>query len=248
MPLVLLMLLGNTDDVSATTATASAPDWRARRRAESIDEIVAVSLRHMSREGAGGLSLGAVARELGMRTPSLYTYFPSKAALYDEVFRRGWVEYAEATRPTPITAETDLRTYVAAGLLTSLEWAQTHRPYAELMFWRPIPGWEPTPESFAASLAAVRHLVDIIGSAQQLGLLTAEVETEEIVQVIGVVSMGLVSQHLSNEPRTPAPDGRLSRYIHSLADMVVGQYEGSPHEPGSSAGPTHPADPPRPGG
>lgn len=202
-------------------------DWRTRRRAESVDEIVAVSLRHMSLEGAGGLSLSAVARELGMRTPSLYTYFPSKAALYDELFRRGWVEYAEATRPAPITAETNMRAYLAAGLLTSLEWAQTHRANAELMFWRPVPGWEPTPESFAASLVAIRNVTDVIGSAQQLGLLTSEVETEEIVQVIGVVSMGLVSQHLSNEPRIPARDGRLARYVDTLADMVVGQYEGS---------------------
>ena len=34
----------------------------------------------------GGLSLGDVARHVGIRPPSLYWYFPSKNAIYDAMF------------------------------------------------------------------------------------------------------------------------------------------------------------------
>jgi AcrR family transcriptional regulator len=50
-------------------------DRRHRRRAQTIEEIVDVALELIAREGAAGLSLGEVARRMGMRTPSLYGYF-----------------------------------------------------------------------------------------------------------------------------------------------------------------------------
>ena len=43
----------------------------------------------MADVGVGALSLSTVAREMGIRPPSLYQYFPSRLAVYDELFRRG---------------------------------------------------------------------------------------------------------------------------------------------------------------
>src|SRR3954470_19318775 len=65
-------------------------DRRQRRRLETIEEIVDVAVEVMTEQGVGGLSLGEVARRMGMRTPSLYVYFESKNAVYDAVFARGW--------------------------------------------------------------------------------------------------------------------------------------------------------------
>ena len=69
---------------------APATDRRHRRREETIREIVDVAVELMGEHGAAGLSLGDVARRMGIRTPSLYGYFDSKNALYDAVFERGW--------------------------------------------------------------------------------------------------------------------------------------------------------------
>lgn len=44
----------------------------------------------MGEHGVAGLSLGEVSRRVGIRPPSLYVYFPSKHAVYDELFARGW--------------------------------------------------------------------------------------------------------------------------------------------------------------
>src|SRR5436305_4599220 len=64
-------------------------DRRQRRRQESIEEILDVAVELMAENGVSGLSLGEVARRLGIRPPSLYVYFESKHALYDAAFARG---------------------------------------------------------------------------------------------------------------------------------------------------------------
>src|SRR3954468_1026769 len=74
-------------------------DRRQRRRLETIEEIVDVAIEVMTEQGVGGLSLGEVARRMGMRTPSLYVYFDSKNAVYDAVFARGWRAIHEEIAP-----------------------------------------------------------------------------------------------------------------------------------------------------
>ena len=51
---------------------------RERVRAELTREITEVARRQLAAEGAAGLSLRAVARELGMVSSAIYRYFPSR--------------------------------------------------------------------------------------------------------------------------------------------------------------------------
>ena len=75
------------DRASARTeAPADSPppsDRRARRRLETIEEILDIATEVMNEEGVNGLSLAEVARRLGVQPPSLYKYFPSLMAVYD---------------------------------------------------------------------------------------------------------------------------------------------------------------------
>ena len=59
------------------------------RREQRVAEIVATAWELARVHGIGGLSLHALARELGIRQPSLYAYFESKHALYDAMFADG---------------------------------------------------------------------------------------------------------------------------------------------------------------
>src|SRR6478735_12756574 len=61
----------------------------AQRRETRTAEIVASAWKLAQEHGIGGLSLHALAREVGMRQPSLYEYFDSKHALYDAMFADG---------------------------------------------------------------------------------------------------------------------------------------------------------------
>ena len=75
-------------------STTTSSSRRDRRHAESAEEVVVVAVGVMTETGAAALTLGEVARRMGIRTPSLYVYFRSKAALCDEIFARGWREVA----------------------------------------------------------------------------------------------------------------------------------------------------------
>src|SRR5262245_44494915 len=68
-------------------------DRRARRRQDTINEIIDIAIEVMSEQGVNGLSVAEVARRLGVQPPSLYKYFPSLIALYDALFRRGFEQH-----------------------------------------------------------------------------------------------------------------------------------------------------------
>src|SRR4051795_6225880 len=75
--------------LSGMTSEAVPLDRRQRRRLETIEEVLDIAAEIMTEQGAAGLSVGEIARRMGIRPPSLYVYFPSKNALYDALFRRG---------------------------------------------------------------------------------------------------------------------------------------------------------------
>src|SRR3984885_5987422 len=56
----------------------ASPTARERARAELTREITEEARRQLAETGAQGLSLRAVARELGMVSSALYRYFPSR--------------------------------------------------------------------------------------------------------------------------------------------------------------------------
>src|SRR5271154_1004011 len=92
----------------AATAESQAPrplDRRARRRQETIEEILDIAEDVMAEEGVNGLSLAEVARRLGVQPPSLYKYFPSLLAVYDAIFLRGQLEHLAQIRAGMAEAE-----------------------------------------------------------------------------------------------------------------------------------------------
>src|SRR3954467_14163757 len=76
--------------LSVMTTEAVPVDRRHRRRLETIEEGLDHAVEIMAADGVAGLSLGEIARRMGIRPPSVYVYFPSKHALYDALFERGW--------------------------------------------------------------------------------------------------------------------------------------------------------------
>jgi len=60
------MMRGMASATSAASGIA-APDRRARRRQETIEEILTIAEDVMSEEGVNGLSLSEVARRLGVK-------------------------------------------------------------------------------------------------------------------------------------------------------------------------------------
>lgn len=69
----------------ADPANAARLARREKRRNRSRDEILEAARRVLLRQGIGGTTLDAVAREVGVTKTALYYYFPSKDALFFEL-------------------------------------------------------------------------------------------------------------------------------------------------------------------
>ena len=195
------------------------PDRRGRRRQETIEEILDIAVDVMTEEGVNGLSLAEVARRLGVQPPSLYKYFPSLMAVYDAVFLRGQLEHLDVLRNAMTRSEPGLPA-LSAGLDASGRWALEHRAVAELLFWRPVPSFEPSPEAFAPSIEMVAlqrgALADAV-AARQLG---PEANSEEAVYLVSTMIVGVLSQAFANEPGLQWGEGRFSPLFPKLMGLL----------------------------
>src|SRR5262249_58644336 len=118
----------------------------AERREARTAEIVDAAWRLAAVDGIGGFSLHALARGLGIRQPSLYEYFDSKHALYDAMFADG--NRKLLARLAAVEVPDDPRKAAKISAHAFVDFALEDAARAELLFSRPIPGFEPSPEAY----------------------------------------------------------------------------------------------------
>jgi AcrR family transcriptional regulator len=125
------------------TGPASAPrSARARVRAELTREILDAARRQLATEGAAGLSLRAVARELGMVSSALYRYFPSRDDLLTALIIEGYETLAAAVEEADAAcARSDLAARYRATCRAVRAWALVHPHEYALLYGSPVPGY-----------------------------------------------------------------------------------------------------------
>ena len=204
--------------------TAPAPsDRRARRRQETIEEILEIAQQIMAEEGVNGLSLAEVARRLGVQPPSIYRYYPSLMAIYDELFRRGQAENLEVMRRAIDTAEPGM-TAITAGLEASGRWLLAHRALAQLLFWRPVPKFEPSPEAFAPSVEMVAIQRAQLANAVARGEVGPAADSDNALYLISILMSGTLSQAMANEPDLAWGEGRFTTLFPELMALFTAAY------------------------
>jgi AcrR family transcriptional regulator len=199
-------------------------DRRSRRRQDTIDEILDVSLELMGTDGVSGLSLSAVARRVGMQPPSLYQYFPSKMAIYDALFRRGSEQILAAQREAR-AAHSDVLDQGRAAVTAFCRWSVENQVYSQLMFWRAVPGFEPSEDAFAPSREGMEDLRAHLQEMAAAGLLDAAAASDEGLALYTSLVAGLMSQQLANEPGASFEDGRFTRLLPTVLDMFAARYD-----------------------
>jgi AcrR family transcriptional regulator len=204
----------------------SPQDRRHRRRQQTITEILDVAVAVMAEEGAGGLSLGEVARRIGVRTPSLYVYFDSKHAVYDAVFQRGWSRALEvvATHEQRMRQTDDPAGEMLAGACDFARWALAHPVYAQLMFWRPVPGFEPSAQAYAPAAEVLDKTTSALAVLRDAGVLRDDVEPADVVHAWTALVSGVISQQLSNAPDESFENGSFTRLLPQLVSMFFAYY------------------------
>src|SRR5437868_6535932 len=104
----------------------------AQRREARVAGIVAAAWKLAHEHGIAGVSLHGLAREVGMRQPSLYEYFESKHALYDAMFADGNRRLLERLDALELPA--DPRAAVKQMLRAFIEFALDDPARCELLF------------------------------------------------------------------------------------------------------------------
>ncbi len=164
-------------------------DWRAGRRAAATDAIVRAAWELARENGLAGLSLRDLARKLGMATPSLYSYFDSKHALYDAMYADGWRAFIAFEPLTPVD---DLREAIWVGADRWVRFSVADPVRFQLLSLRTIPGFEPTPASYAIAQQAYDESFHPV--------LMRPPVTQEHRDLITAVASGLLNQQFANEP------------------------------------------------
>jgi len=212
--------------MTRTGAPAETPvrsDRRARRRQETIEEILDIATDIMTEEGANGLSLAEVARRLGVQPPSLYKYFPSLMAVYDALFLRGQLEHLDVMRQAMADAEPGL-TALTVGLEASGRWLLANRAVAQLLFWRPVPSFEPSVEAMTPSAEMVALQRAALATAVEAGQLGPEANTDEAVYLVSILIAGVLSQAMANEPDLEWGLGRFTPAFPRLMQLLTAAF------------------------
>jgi AcrR family transcriptional regulator len=142
---------------------------RARYRAQLRHEIKAIALRQLAKSGPAGVSINAIARELGMSGPALYRYFGSRDELLTELVLGAYEELAENLREAVAASRArDPRQRFAAFAHAFRSWGVANPDRYRLLYTPPLPGYDShTEQLIAAGQAAMNLLVDILRDADE---------------------------------------------------------------------------------
>lgn len=179
----------------------------AERRAAKKALIVAEAWELARTEGIGGLTLRALARRVGLQQPSLYEYFESKMALYDEMFADGNRQLLARLEAVRVPA--DPRLAVKRFNKVFVDFALDDEARLQLLFQRPIPGFVPSAESYALAEQALSRL----GKLLQAAGLTRPDDIDCFVAIVG----GIIAAQSSNEPG----GNRWTRQLNRMIDLYL---------------------------
>ncbi len=193
---------------------------RERNRQEVISNALEISLALMRENGVAALSFNEVARQLRMKPPSLYAYFPSKLAIYDALFRLGMEMFAEIFKES--SAKDGTVTEKIQGMIEGYMAFATENPELyQLVFERPIPGFEPSDESMTVSSATLKEAREAFAKDVGESKLDIDLPLNVAHDLAIVIMHGLTSLHMANEPHLPVGEGRFGSLISHGAQMFM---------------------------
>jgi AcrR family transcriptional regulator len=184
----------------------------AERREATRREILDAAWAVAREKGITALTLRDVAERVGMQTPSLYSHFESKNAIYDAMFGEAWAGCLEAMTAGIGNAPEEPRARLLHMMRAYFDYAVADQARNQLMNVRISADFEPSAEAYAPSIATFelgrQHLASIgIDSDADMDLCAA---------LIG----GLVDAQLANDPGGDRYSRLLDRAAQMFADHV----------------------------
>ncbi len=128
--------------VNSSAPTEASPTRRQRQRDATSAEIREVARRQLAVTGAAGLSLRAVAREMGLTAPALYRYYDDRDALLTALIVDAYEGVCDRLEQARDAAPHDPGVRLAAMSLAYRRWGVAHPHEFALVFGAPVPGYQ----------------------------------------------------------------------------------------------------------
>jgi AcrR family transcriptional regulator len=190
----------------------------AERREATRAEILEAAWALAQEQGLAAFTLRDLAERVGMRAPSLYSHFASKHAIYDAMFGQAWSDFENVALAELPDLPPAPRAAIRRAARVFFDFAVANPARHQLMNQRTIPGFEPSPESYAPAVR-VAELGDQL--FRDLGL-TDPADSD----IWSAMIDGMVNQQLANDPGGTRWSALLDRAVDLWADGV-----GLPPEP-----------------
>lgn len=215
-------------DAAAPSFPVSPRQRRQRNRHEMLANILAAARAVMQEQGAAALNLTEVARRLQMRAPSLYEYFPSKAALYDALYLHGIILFHEA----------DARVWQAyppgwerlqAWFAARLDLALAEPDLYHLVFDAPVPGFIPGAAGMEVAVRigveAERAIAEMIAA----GVIAPGLPPDRARDFLLALRHGIIAETLGKETATPPVSHRFASLVPVVIAVLRAAWD--PHRP-----------------
>jgi AcrR family transcriptional regulator len=218
----------------APTLPLSPKQRRERNRREMVDAILAAARAVMREHGVAALNLNEVARRVQLRPQSLAEYFPSKAALYDELFRRAVHLFhdgdAHAYREHPPGWG-----QIEAWFANRIALAYEHPDLYHLVFSAPVPDLQPTGRTVDATRETLAGARRMVAAAIAAGAMAPGMAPERVTDLLMAIRHGLIAEHLGKQAVMPAGSERFSGLVPDFLRTLQAAWAPAPRPGGGGA-------------
>lgn len=196
-------------------------DRQAERREATRQEILAAAWEIAHENGLISVTLREIAARVGMQSPSLYSHFASKNAIYDAMFEQAWRELRVVLEKETAAFPSNPRGRLLALARTYFDFAVSDLERHQLMDMPMLRDFTPSEEAYRAAVECyeiMRSVLAEIGISRQADL-----------DMYTALAGGFVNQQLANDPKGDRWRVLFPRALNLLADDL-----GLPAEPSTS--------------
>jgi AcrR family transcriptional regulator len=211
---------------------------RERARQAVLEEITVEARRQLARDGAAGLSLRSVARELDMVSSGIYRYVASRDALLTMLIVAGYDRLGAALEQA--AGNGPARERWRDTCLALRAWAAAHPHEYALLYGSPVPGYaapqdtiDPATRVYAALAEPLRRATPPVSQPALTGALAEDgirladaldlaISPETAIALLGALGtvFGLVSLELFGHTHNVVTDHEafFTHHLEALAD------------------------------
>ena len=172
-----------TSTNSASATPSASRTARARARELLTHEIVDTARTHLATEGPAGLSLRAVARDLGMVSSAIYRYFPSRDDLLTRLIIDAYNSVGDAAEAADVAVpRADLVGRWMAIAHATRDWAGAHPQEWGLIYGTPVPGYAAPDDTIGPGTRVSVALIEVLADAVAQGRAPTPTPVPESVQ------------------------------------------------------------------